>query len=154
MLNKTDKDSRAVFGNENNKMLLWTVYIKYPGSKTLCFHLIPSSSIGIVGSVGIATELELCVREKSVKVKRRDLSLRLLGGLFAINIAHIPASNWIRTVEFLVESSFIVLLESYLGAGLSHTLLLGLFFFFFFSRAFGSFIRFWSRKLFVVILLF
>lgn len=122
LLNKTDKESRAVFGNENNYILVWTVYIKYPGSKTLCFHFIPSSSIGIVGSVGIA----VCVREKSVKVKRRDLSLRLLGGLFAINIAHIPASNWIRTVEFLVESSFIVLLESYMGGGLirlSHTLL-------------------------------
>lgn len=85
-----------------------------------------------MGSVGIAAELELCVREKSVKVKRRDLSLRLLGGLFAINIAHIPASNWIRTIEFLVESFFIVLLESYVGAGLSHILLFGLFF----SRAY------------------
>lgn len=53
---------------------------------------------------------------------------------YSIYIPHIPAANRIRTVEFLEESSLIVLLESYMDGGLilSHTLLFGLLVCFFF----------------------
>ncbi len=69
---------------------------------------------------------------------------RAVRGVSAVYIPHIPAANWIRTMAFLVESSFIVLLESYMDGGLvllSHALLFGLWVCFFSAR--GSFIRFW-----------
>ncbi len=127
-LNTTDRKGIA----ENNSVLVLTVCIIYPGCKGLfLFHLKQFC-------------WNRCVSVRSQWRWNGGISPSGCQGVSAVYIPHIPAANWIRTMAFLVESSFIVLLESYMDGGLfllSHALLFGLWVCFFTAR--GSFIRFW-----------
>lgn len=138
LINKTDRESRAVFGNEKKKMYALNALNTQDRRDHVSIY-----SKQFCRNCGFCWNCSVCPWEVS-EGETEDLPLRLLGGLFfAINIAHIPATNWIRTVEFLVESSFIVLLESYVGGGLI-LLFLTRYYLLCFLRAHVSFFLFWS----------
>jgi len=129
LINKTD------FGNEKNWILVWTVWTEEV--------MFPCYSKQFCRNCGFCWNCSVCPWEVS-EGETEDLPLRLLGGLFAINIAHIPATNWIRTIAFLVESSFNVLLESYVVVFLVSFSHARPTIWSVFLRAHGSFFLFWS----------